>query len=168
MQSIISSPKVRTWKEICDDTAFNDLPYKIETDERGNILMSPVYLRHGFFQTEIGAILRELPPHGYVAVECAIRTNRGIKVADVAWFSKERWEKVKNDYDVTIAPEIAVEVISASNTESEMDFKQNLYYAFGSEEFWTCEENGTMNFFDRTGKLPISKLCPDFPSKLAY
>ena len=30
-----------TWDEICDDPALQDLPYKIETNQYGQIIMSP-------------------------------------------------------------------------------------------------------------------------------
>ena len=30
-----------TWEEICDDPILADLPFKIESDQWGNVIMSP-------------------------------------------------------------------------------------------------------------------------------
>ena len=34
------------WQEVCADPHLRDLPYKIELNERGQILMTPVRLYH--------------------------------------------------------------------------------------------------------------------------
>ena len=52
------------WQEVCEHPALKDLPFKIELDEYGKILMSPVKVRHSALQGEIAFIL------GYVTVIC--------------------------------------------------------------------------------------------------
>ncbi len=32
-----------SWKEVCEAPNLQDLPYKIETNDRGEIVMSPTY-----------------------------------------------------------------------------------------------------------------------------
>lgn len=159
-------PKPKTWKEICETFPLKDLPYKIETDKKGNILMSPVYVKHGFFQSKIAILLSRLAPNGITVVECAVQTKDGTKVSDVAWFTKERWAKVKEDYDVHISPEIAVEVLSLSNTVAEIEQKKVLYFEAGSLEFWICDLEGNLYFYNKDSKLTQSKLIPEFPTKI--
>ena len=35
------------WDEVCKDTLLQDLPYKVELNEWGNIVLSPASNRHG-------------------------------------------------------------------------------------------------------------------------
>ncbi|MBF0290320.1 MAG: Uma2 family endonuclease [SAR324 cluster bacterium] len=151
------------WQEVCADPNLQDLPYKIELNEWGQIVMSPVRIYHSFFQGKIEHLLQTLLDHGEVFPECAIKTSRGTKVADVVWVSQERFEKIKDEFDAPIAPEICIEVISPNNTRKEMLEKKKLYFEVGAEEFWLCDENGEMSFYHHKGKIKQSRLVPDFP-----
>jgi hypothetical protein len=75
------------WQEVCEHPSLQNLPFKIELNEKGQILMSPVKVYHSAFQ---GKIARLLPESGIVLSECAIKTEKGTKVADIAWSSEER------------------------------------------------------------------------------
>jgi Uma2 family endonuclease len=154
------------WQEVCDHPSLKDLPFKIELDELGRIIMSPVKLYHSFFQGEIGFLLRTLLKDGKTLPECAIKTRKGTKVADVAWVSSATWEKIKTEADASIAPEICVEVISASNSKKEMLEKRKLYFEAGAKEVWLCNEQGEMQFFNAQQALSRSLLVPDFPEKV--
>jgi hypothetical protein len=48
------------WSEVITDKSLKVLPYKIELDRYGNILMSPASNRHGRLQLRIGAFLENL------------------------------------------------------------------------------------------------------------
>ena len=61
------------------------------------------------------------------------------------------------------APEICVEILSASNTPAEIELKKRLYFEVGAKEVWVCDRNGAMKFFGPEGELPYSNLCPDWP-----
>lgn len=106
-----------SWKEVCEDPHLQDLPYKIETNGRGQIVMSPTYAWHGRFAYQIAQQLEELLPDGVSSVETAIQTAKGTKVADAIWCTAERWAEIKDAYDVPVAPEICVEVRSPTNTD---------------------------------------------------
>lgn len=71
------------WEEVCGNPRLRDLPYKIELNEYGKILMSPQKLYHCIFQGKIINLLRQLEQTGEVFPECAIYTTKGTKVADV-------------------------------------------------------------------------------------
>jgi Uma2 family endonuclease len=103
---------------------------------------------------------------GETLSECAIATPKGTKVADVAWISKERFERVKNETECSIAPEICVEIISASNSTMEMQEKRALYLMQGAEEFWLCDEEGNIGFYDQQGPMRNSVIAPSFPKKI--
>ncbi len=157
-----------TWQEICDDPLLAELPYKIESDEWGNILMSPPPgAAHSNFQGEIIAHLLRLMKGGYAQPEYPLQTAKGIKGIDVVWVSIERREQKPEDSLVhLLAPEICIEVLSPSNTRAEIDRKILLYFGRGAQECWICDQMGTMSFFDPSGHLAKSKLCPGFPAKL--
>lgn len=154
------------WQEVCQDPNLQNLPFKIELNERGQIIMSPVKVYHSAYQGEIVHLLRVLMKTGKTLPECAIKTRKGTKVADVTWVSAERFEQIKREADCSIAPEICVEVLSSSNTTDEIREKQALYFERGAEEVWICNKHGKMSFADHTGKLKQSKLAPDFPHKI--
>lgn len=154
------------WQEVCDHPSLKDLPFKIELDELGKIIMSPVKLYHSFFQGEIGFLLRTLLKDGKTLSECAIKTSKGTKVADVAWVSNSTWAKIKTEADASIAPEICVEVISTSNSKKEMLEKRRLYFEAGAKEVWQCNEQGEIQFFNAQQALSRSLLVPEFPEKV--
>ena len=154
------------WQEVCEHPGLQDLPFKIELNEYGKIVMSPVKFEHSVFQGEIIRLLNTLVQGGRSAVECAISTRKGTKVADAAWLSEERYKQNKHKTECEIAPEICVEVVSSSNTEDEMREKQGLYFEKGAKEVWFCEENGNMSFYSLTGKLERSLLVPEFPQRI--
>ncbi len=47
------------WQQVCDDKTLHDLPYKIELNQQGQVIMSPASVRHVFFQAEIMSLLRD-------------------------------------------------------------------------------------------------------------
>jgi len=155
-----------SWEEICHDPRFRDLPYKIETNARGQIIMSPTYQYHGAFQYKIGNLLDDRLSGGTVVTESAVATTDGKKVADVAWFSDARWEQVKDALDAPIAPEIAVEVYSPGNTEEELSHKRRLYFEAGAEEVWVCDEEGQITVYDADGERATSQRVPSVLSQI--
>lgn len=154
------------WETLCADPRFNDLPYKVETDRYHRLLMSPARNEHSYWQTEIARLLATLRPDGKVLVECAVVTSDGVKVADVGWFTPERFKIIRKQTVGSVAPQIAVEVLSDSNTRREIEGKRTLYFAQGAEEFWLCDVEGQLTFFTPTGPIARSGLCTDFPGAL--
>ncbi len=152
------------WQEVCDNKTLQELPFKIELNKWGQIVMSPVKVRHSFFQGRIQSLLESLLKIGTVMPELAIQTTDGVKVADVVWVSDERLDVIEEETAASIAPEICVEVKSASNTLEEMLIKKELYLGAGAVEVWLCDKSGAMSFYNRQGQLDASLLAPDFPN----
>jgi len=154
------------WQEVVESPYLQNLPFKIETNEFGEVVMNPVKIGHSIFQGEIGFLMRKMRPEGIVMAECAIRTRKGTKVADVAWASMNVINKIEKETDASVAPEVCVEVLSMSNTDKEIKGKRRLYFERGAQEVWTCDHYGEMRFFDKSGKLEQSEMFPDFPKQI--
>lgn len=158
-----------SWEDLVADRSLRNLPYKIETNHHGKILMSAIFIWRGNYIYEIGALLQKLHPTGKIINEAPVRTSEGVRVADVGWISRDRWQPQKRAVTLTVAPEICVEIISPSNTREEMLEKMTLYYAKGSQEVWLCNEAGEVEFFTaESAPDPVasSVLCPDFPKQI--
>lgn len=157
-----------TWEEVIADPLLHDLPYKIETNEYGQIVMSePPGFGHQESESDIVFLLRTLLPDGKAVQECPVQTPGGTKVPDAVWISHaRRRQQGSRRAALTVAPEICVEVISPSNTSAEMLAKRDLYFAAGALEVWLCDDDGTMTFYGPTGELERSTLCPAFPLKV--
>jgi Uma2 family endonuclease len=76
----------------------------------------------GIVEKEVG--FRPVPEHEY-------------RIADVAFISKGRWDTAE-DY-LFGAPEIVIEVLSPSNTATEMLDKEKLCLENGCQEFWIVD-----------------------------
>ena len=154
------------WQEVCENKQLQDLPFKIELNKWGQIVMSPAKPKHSFYQGRIQNLLEMLLKTGVTMPECAIQTTDGVKVADVVWCSDQRADIILEEIAASIAPEICVEVKSASNTLEEMVEKKDLYFAAGAEEVWVCDAQGKMRFYNRQEELSKSLLVPDFPNQI--
>jgi len=156
----------RVWMRVLRDPALQDLPYKIETNELGQIIMTPASNVHGGFQAEIGCILRTLMNGGRVQMECSIATRKGVKVADVVWRSDEFLARNGEVTPYQEAPEICVEVVSPSNSKKEQERKRTLYFERGAKEVWFCSKKGALRFFTPEGQQNASPMCSKFPKQL--
>jgi len=155
------------WQDICAHPALQDLPFKVETDRWGHILMSPASNRHARLQSLIARLLDRVMTEGEAFVECSIMTTEGVKVADVAWARADFLHRFSDADPYPQAPEILVEVLSPSNTRAEMEQKKALYFARGAREVWLCAEDGTVVFYNNARGLERSLLAPDFPTQVA-
>ena len=154
------------WQEACENPNLKNLPFKIELNEYGQVVMSPMKVLHSVLQGEIERLLIHLVNNGKVFPECAIYTVKGTKVADVVWVSDERLQQIKYETECSIAPEICIEVLSDSNTEQEMMMKKQLYFQQQAQEFWLCDQQGNMRFFNTKSELLHSELVPQFPNSI--
>lgn len=108
------------WQDVFDDPTLQDLPYKIELNKFGQIVMSPASNESGRFQTRIAARLLQIMAGGEVITECSINTSDGTKVADVAWGSTEFFGEHGLVTPLPEAPQICVEIISPGNSHEEI------------------------------------------------
>src|SRR5262245_19478598 len=136
-----------TWAEVLNDPCLQDLPYKIELDEFGNIIMSPASNPHARKQGNIAGLLRLQLNSGEVLGECSIQTSKGVKCPDVAWGSDSFLKKYGSLTPFPVAPEICVEILSPSNSTAQIAAKRDLYFAKGAREVWTCDRLAVVRFY---------------------
>ncbi len=146
------------WSSAINNPFLKDLPFKIELDKWGKILMSPATNNHGSLQFETGVKIREAKKgKGKVITECSIQTSQGVKVADVAWASDLFIEKFGFETPYKRAPEICVEVVSPSNYQGEIDEKIALYLSKGAHEVWIVSEEGKTKYYTYEGEIEFSE-----------
>jgi Uma2 family endonuclease len=88
-------------------------------------LLEPLAASFGVVDIEIG--FRPLPEHEYWT-------------ADVIFMTTERWNGVDPDGNIQGTPDLVIEVLSPSNTASEMAEKKDLCLETGAREFWIVNE----------------------------
>lgn len=145
------------WSSVINNPFLKDLPFKIELDKWGKILMSPASNNRGNLQFETGAKIRDAKKgKGKIITECSIHTSQGVKVADVAWASDVFIEQFGFETPYKRAPEICVEVVSPSNSQGEIDEKIELYLSKGAHEVWIVSEDGKIKFYSYEGEIEDS------------
>lgn len=159
----------RRWSEVITDQDLSELPFRIETNEYGQLLMTPPASgEHSSRQGRITVLLDRLLG-GHCLPECPVSTIAGVKAVDVGWYTPDRFLKVKHHVAFELAPEICVEVLSPSNTEAEIRAKRTLYFEAGADEVWICGTDGGMTYYHSSAPhspCNSSQLCPSFPSSL--
>lgn len=155
------------WARAQADPLFRDLPYKLETNRTGQLVLSPHKNTHSILQFKLGRLLDAHRPAGKVGVEFAVQTPEGVKVPDVVWMSEERWQMRGDDDPSPVMPEICVEVLSEGNTVAEMIEKRTLLLSLGAVEVWLCDEEGTLSFYGPDGPLEQSRLIPNVPRQIS-
>lgn len=96
-----------------------------------------------------------------------------LRGADVAFVSHARWSACDDDDNLVGSPEIVIEVLSTSNTKSEMREKATLCLTTGAEEFWivhprrkqvtVMKRSGQAVLYDLEDQIPL----PMFGTQLA-
>lgn len=156
------------WEELQSDPELAKLPYKIETDRFGRILMSPPpFFDHARYAAKIIDLLHGLLPAGKAFGETPVLTPDGVKVTDAAWFSADYAHELEGQHPAALerAPEICVEVLSPSNTLEEMAEKRALYFEAGAREVWLCALDGKITFYTPE-PCAQSAICSEFPSQI--
>ncbi|PEN05525.1 hypothetical protein CRI93_12565 [Longimonas halophila] len=154
------------WHDVASDQSLNDLPYIVETNARGQLLLWPRSNRHSVRQAAIMALLERHTATGRSYSEFALATPEGVKVPDVVWMSPERLAEMDATGDPsTLAPEICVEVLSPGNTPDEIVDKRALYRSIGAEEVWIVTDDGHIRFY-RDAEIDRSELVPECPKQL--
>ena len=64
-----------------------------------------------------------------------------LRVADVAWFSQERWDQSADQEYLQGAPDLVIEGVSPSNKAVDIAEEEKLCLANGSREFWVIFPN---------------------------
>jgi Uma2 family endonuclease len=155
------------WSEVLADKTLQDLPFKIETNEYGQVVMSPANTLHAYFQATLTHYLKQTLG-GQVLTECPIDTPKGVKVPDVGWCTDEFLAAHISETPLEAAPTICVEVRSPSNSPKALLEKTELYLAAGAEEVWLVNSEGEVSYYDASGQItksPRAGLVPNLKPK---
>jgi Uma2 family endonuclease len=156
-----------TWQELCDDPLLSRLPFQIELDKFGRIVMSPAAnWKHGRTQSRLAFWLRSRLGED-TATEVAIEHAEGTSEPDVLWAPPAFWNRQNPDRaDLPESPPLVCEVLSPSNTEAEMAFKIANYLGAGAQEVWLIGPNETVRFFDNNGQIEHSNVAHCAPQEV--
>jgi Uma2 family endonuclease len=139
MQPLATTPtRLMTFEEFAQLPEPKGFRYELHHGELIEVLFPKI--RHVRVHHQLQVLLAEAAsPGGIVITEMPYRPvpeYEGWR-ADVAYMPRERWDGIQ-DYLVG-APELVIEVLSPSNTASEMRDKRKLCLANGSVEFWVVD-----------------------------
>ena len=67
-----------TWDAVCEDPQLQDLPYKLELNGDGELIMNVVKVLHAFLVYEIQRHPMRLDPAGFSPPEFLIQTSDGV------------------------------------------------------------------------------------------
>jgi len=87
------------WNEIVEDPSLQDLPYKVETNARGQLILSPHKRHHSVQQKTVIHHLDALLTGGGAYPEFPVETADGVKQPDVVWVSEGRLEEMDETGD---------------------------------------------------------------------
>lgn len=150
------------WASVIDNPLLRNLPFKIELNGFGQILMSPASNKHGRTQSRLVIALDRHQNGGEVITECSVETSDGVKVADVAWASDDFICQFGYRTPYPQAPEICVEIISPSNSKREIKYKIELYLSQGAREVWVVDDSEAVVVYSKAGELTGSMIMPGF------
>ena len=165
-----SERNLERWRELLADREPARLPHRIETDRLGRIIMTPPpFFEHVWRIARIIELLHELLPAGKTLSETPLSTADGVKVMDVAWLNSGYAKALEQERPLVLeeAPQICIEVLSASNTDEEISEKRTLYFEAGAAEVWICGLDGQMSFYTASSEgKSASELCSQFPLRI--
>jgi Uma2 family endonuclease len=135
----------------------DDDSVQIELDEGELITMAPASEDHGFIEIELASRL-----HQFVKAHQLGRVYAGdtgfrlsddtVRSPDVAFVRKERVAQLRSQGFAKGAPDLAVEILSPSNSFRQMTRKVRQYFAAGCHTVWVVHpDRKEVEVFEATG-----------------
>lgn len=143
------------------DPLLAQIPYKLEMNERGSMEVSPATRRHASLQTLLASELRRLKPEGVTLTQCAVETELGVRVPDVAWASADFVLANGLVAPLPSAPDLCIEMLSHLNRRLQVLDKVTAYLTAGAREVWLVHENGLLEILSVLGARARSGLGVD-------
>jgi len=131
------------YEALIDDPLYSSVQGRLELTAWGQIIMTPpadvwhYRLSARLARLLIASLGGEAFQEGAVACE-----GFGTIIADVVWCSPGFLAAHAHERVLQRAPEICVEVLSASNSTKEIDDKTRGYLAAGATEVWVVDPEG--------------------------
>ena len=115
--------------------------------------------KHALIQRRIFILFETiLSGRGRAFIEFTFRPypEHEVRVADVGWVGRKREVQIDLEDNLQGAPDIVVEVLSPSNTTSEMLTKKDLCFNAGCQQFWIVDPKAALievSLSDRTSRI---------------
>jgi len=168
----ITQTKLLTLADLENTPERDGFRYELRNGEI--IEMPPPKPRHWSLQQKLADLLkRSVGEKGVVGTELGFALSpANYRITDVVFISKDRWIAADQNEDFQGAPDLAIEVLSPSNTALEMNEKRQLCLQHGSREFWMVDPNarqvevftadGRWTVFNTGDKIPLF-FAPEAP-----
>lgn len=157
----------RRWQALCVDPTFEDVAAKIELTEWGEILMSPGGKSHGIAAMRVAEVLRKALG-GHTMAEVGVATSIGVRAPDVAWCSEGYLAAHPEEMPLSSAPELCVEIVSASNALPKLREKAMAYVSAGAVEAWIVYlQSRQVEIFGREGRRDATSFAVDMAAVFA-
>lgn len=149
------------WRALSADPTFEDIAAQIELTEWGEILMTPVSKSHGLAAMRVAEVLRTALG-GHVMAEVGVSTSIGVRAPDVAWCSDAYLAAHPEELPLSSAPELCVEIASASNALPKLREKAAAYVKAGATEAWLVfPESRQVEVYSAAGRAPTTSFAVD-------
>jgi Uma2 family endonuclease len=138
-----AEPLLTTVKQYGELPELNDAVQELHWGQV--VTLTRPKLGHTKLQYRLVELLRAVAEqHGTVGSEVPFRAlpEYDLRAADVAFVSQARWNATPDDDNLHGSPELVIEVLSPSNTKSEIREKAALYLSTGTQEFWVVDPKG--------------------------
>ena len=149
------------WQALCEDPTFEDVAGKVELNEWGEILMSPVGKSHGLAAMRVAEGLRRALG-GHTMAEVGVSTPIGVRAPDVAWCSDAYLAAHPEEMPLAAAPELCIEIVSATNALPKLREKAIAYINAGAREAWLVyPASRRVEIYGRPGRLAATTFPVD-------
>ncbi|TDE12889.1 Uma2 family endonuclease [Dyadobacter psychrotolerans] len=163
--------KIRSFAKFTDDMFFDlcqaNSQLFLERDKDGNIIvMAPTGSDTGFYNSDINGQIwhwNRSNGAGYVFDSSAGFTlpNGAVRSPDVSWIARDKWEALsKTDQNkfAHICPDLVVEVMSSSDSISELKNKMEEYRSNGCRLGWLIDRAGKqVHIYRADGSVEIKE-----------
>ncbi len=143
------------WREVVGHPSLKDLPFKIETNAEGYIMMAAAKNRHRLYHARISGWLQLHGQEKGSVSECNIQTSDGVKIADVAWGSIEFFKKNRDDDPYQESPEVVIDWKEASFSGNSRDASKSISRRAGLFEEFTMRGESKAPRCSIISQIPI-------------
>ncbi len=147
--------------------AAGDFDFELQ---RGEVVpMTRPKLKHAIIQRRLFKLLEAAAEsRGWLDTELAFRPlpEHELRAADVAFVRQDRFAAADPEDNIAGSPDLIIEVLSPSNSASEMYEREELCLATGCSEFWVVDSEretvrvakpgGSFAFYHRDQEIPLA------------
>ena len=140
MATVLGTPRKTTYQDL---EAWPDDGRRYELYDGEVVVVPAPFPRHQIALAEIGDRLRShVTHHGGLMLYSPIDivfTDENVLQPDIVVFTAGRRHHVRLDHAIRVAPDVAVEVISAGTAARDRGRKLEMFERFGVQEYWIVD-----------------------------